>query len=382
MYEQLRNTLKEYARVYRSFALQADRTSEIPKEHLLNSDFKGIWGLGIPQEYGYEGFRLNDGTHVYGDSSTELVICTEELAYGDPGMTLSMPGAQLLGPIVNELGSKDQKERFFRSFLEESQPVWTGFNLTEEKAGSDVNGIQTIAEKNGDNTYLLTGEKRYIANAERAQWVVVYAKMGNQNNAFAIQSFLLHKSEFDNSFCIRNIDRTLGMKAARLGHTIYNNLPVSHEQILGHDRSPLRRGLRSAVNVFFRMRPCTSSIAIGTARGMIDYAKTHIDLTSNEEILVNKLEWKLEKARQLVYRAAHEVDNGVFNAKSSSMAKWMSNRTVYEVGREIFRLAGPEVLIEHPLLEKWLRDSKMIEFMEGSTNIHKREVSQEILRIN
>lgn len=115
---------------------------------------------------------------------------------------------------------------------------------------------------------------------------------------------------------------------------------------------------------------------------MVDYVRENIKLNLNEEIILDELQWKIERTRRLVYRAAKEVDRGIYNAGTSSMGKWMANNLVYEVTRRINQVVGSEAIIDHPLLEKWLRDGRMIEFMEGSTNIHKREVAQELLGIN
>ncbi|WP_341279702.1 acyl-CoA dehydrogenase family protein [Paenibacillus sp. FSL H8-0537] len=379
MYEDLRVCLKDFAAEYRSFALEADRLGDIPAAHLANKEFRQIWMLGTPQQYGNTGIKLSRNNVFYGNKSLEMAICTEELSYGDPAMALSMPGAQLLGPIVMELGTEEQKSRFFES-LTSSEPIWTGFNLTEPDAGSDVSGLHTVAVRTGNGGYVLTGEKRYIANAKRAQWVAVFAKLNHSQNPLAIQCFLLHESEFVGSQCTRLSDHTLGMRAAELGYTQYHALEICEDSLLGIDKSALRRGLHGAVNVFFRMRPCTASIAIGLSRAMIDYASEHLSLNVNETISLQRLQWKMEKTRRLVYNAASEVDRGVFDVKTSSMAKWMSNALVYEVSRTVHQLAGLEGWLEHPLLEKWLRDARMIEFMEGSTNIHKREVAKELFK--
>lgn len=380
--DSLRDELKEYALELRSYALEADRNRDLPTDYLQQqSTFHPLWRLGVPKEYGYSGIRTKEEVY-YGESSIELAVCTEELAYGDPAMMLSMPGPQLLGPILKELGTEEQKEKFFSSFMT-SEPIWTAFNLTEPNAGSDVAAIETVCAKKDDETYVMNGEKKYIANAERAQWALTFTKMGSKNNPFAIQSFLIHEDQFENCNTVeREYGRTLGMRAARLGHTIYRGLEVHRSQIIGLTKPPLQRGLRSAMKVFFRMRPSTSSIAIGTCRAMLDYIRDNVKVNVTQELILDDLQWKVERTRRLVYRAANEVDKGVFNPSTSSMAKWMANNLVYEVSRKVTQLLGPVILVEHPLLEKWLRDGRMIEFMEGSTNIHKREVAQELLGIN
>ncbi|EJR73578.1 acyl-CoA/acyl-ACP dehydrogenase [Bacillus cereus] len=382
MLDSLRNGLKEYALELRGYALEADKNRDLPKKYLQQSSiFQPLWRLGVPKEYGYGGIKTQDGTH-YGSSSIELAVCTEELAYGDPAMMLSMPGPQLLGPILQELGTKEQQDKFFSSFMT-AEPIWTAFNLTEPNAGSDIAALETVSVKKDDETYVMNGEKKYIANAERAQWALTFTKMGSKNNQFAIQSFLIHEDQFKGHNTVeREYGRTLGMRVARLGHTIYRGLEVNRSQIIGLTKPPLQRGLRSAMKVFFRMRPSTSSIAVGTCRAILDYVRDNVKVNVRQELILDELQWKVERTRRLIYRAANEVDQNIFNPKTSSMAKWMANSLVYEVSRRVTQLLGPIVITEHPLLEKWMRDGRMIEFMEGSTNIHKREVAQELLGIN
>lgn len=171
--DSLRNGLKEYALELRGYALEADKNRDLPKKYLQQSSiFQPLWRLGVPKEYGYGGIKTQDGTH-YGSSSIELAVCTEELAYGDPAMMLSMPGPQLLGPILQELGTKEQQDKFFSSFMT-AEPIWTAFNLTEPNAGSDIAALETVSVKKDDETYVMNGEKKYIANAESSMGTYIY----------------------------------------------------------------------------------------------------------------------------------------------------------------------------------------------------------------
>ncbi|MDR0267459.1 MAG: acyl-CoA/acyl-ACP dehydrogenase [Paenibacillus sp.] len=373
----MRAGLRRYTMEMRSHALEADRMEDLPAAYIGNSFFLPVWQLGTPEHYGYQGIKGSDGKQYYGESALELAIWTEEIAYADPTMLVSLPGPQLLGPLVRVLGNKEQQERLFASFLGE-QPIWASFGLTEPGAGSDAGAIRTTACTNEEGDYHLYGEKKYIGNGTRSSWLALFAKVGDPMKPYAIQCFLLDKSSLTDPGLTRTSLASLGMKAGKLAHICLDGVQVSKEHLLGRHKSPLRRGLHGAVEVFYRMRPCVSALALGTSLAAMDYVEEHLNLDANKQIQTARLRWKLEKNRLLIYRAAQEADQGIYRPRTSSIAKWVANQCVYEVTRFCAQLAGGSLFIDHPLLEKWLRDARMIEFMEGTSNIHKRIIGHEM----
>lgn len=132
------------------------------------------------------------------------------------------------------------------------------------------------------------------------------------------------------------------------------------------------------METFLHMRPATAAIAIGLSKAIIDYVQTCVNHEYNKFIL-DRLKWEVERGRVLTLQAAITCDAGNFNSYYSSMAKQYMNGVVVKVVRECSKLMGDYGLIEHPLLEKWLRDARMIEFMEGSTNILKMDIKNKMM---
>ncbi|MDR0267473.1 acyl-CoA dehydrogenase family protein [Paenibacillus sp.] len=381
-YHIFKEWLRPYAQTFREFALESERNYKPIDTCLQDPCFKPLQLFKTPAEY-WEGITLRDGSTLYGATALETVIFVEELAWGDPSMYLSLPGPNLSGPLIENLGTKEQRDAYFGYFLE--HVAWSAFSLTEPGAGSDATNLAMTAERQEDGSYLLNGTKRYIANAEFSEWFIVFVRSKKKDtpaaakaSPLAIECFVFHANQ-DTPGLRLSHDRTLGQRAARLGIVELNNFRLGTENVLGYDKKPLLRGLRGALGTFYHMRPATAAIAIGTSRAAIEYVEGLRGLSANEEIRLSRLKWELERGRLLTHWAAQECDNGVFNSKYSSMAKHYMNQLVLKTTRECLQMVGVDGMTEHPHLEKWMRDAHMIEFMEGSTNIHKKEVATQLL---
>ncbi|HDX9612687.1 TPA: acyl-CoA/acyl-ACP dehydrogenase [Bacillus toyonensis] len=370
--------LNPYATVVRDLALESDRTGKPVNTFVEDSYFKPLHFFKTPSRY-WDGITLKDGNKVFGTTALENVIFVEEIAYGDPGLYLSLPGPNLSGTIVDKIGTQEQKDNFFEYFINNNS--WSAFALTEPTAGSDVANMLMTAEKGENNTYLLNGQKRYVGNGAIADYMVVFAKKTKKdlpkNKSIFLDAFLINKNN-NLSNIKQSVDNTLGLKAARLGKIEFTDYLVTEQDILGHDKSSLKRGIRGAMETFLHMRPATAAIAIGLSKAIIDYVQTCVNHEYNKFIL-DRLKWEVERGRALTLQAAITCDTGNFNSYYSSMAKQYMNGVVVKVARECSKLMGDYGLIEHPLLEKWLRDARMIEFMEGSTNILKMDIKNKMM---
>ncbi|MGQ5178290.1 acyl-CoA dehydrogenase family protein [Bacillus halotolerans] len=377
MFTALREGLRPYTQAMREYALKADELRDMPAEYVKDDFFRPIWQLGTPEKFGSIGLRGKNNQTYFGESALELAIWTEEIAYGDPAMLLTLPGPQLVGPLISKIGEEHQQETFFLSFLKK-EPVWASFALTEPSCGSDLANIQTRAEYTQD-FYKITGEKKYVGNGTRASWVCIFAKIADKKGTFPIQCFLFNHNDLNQIGVKRTEINTLGMRSAKLAHFVLDRASISRQHLLGYTKSPLKRGFTGAAHVFYRMRPSVSALAVGVSKAAIDYVKENIQLSASSEIEIARLRWKIKKAQHMIYRAAHQADQQIFSQKVSSMAKWYANCIVYEVTRKCIHFTGPD-LPNHPLIEKWMRDARMIEFMEGTTNIHKNMIGKELFK--
>lgn len=378
--ELFRNKIQQFSYPIRELALESERLYRPADEFVYNPYFKPLQLFKTPKRY-WDGIKLENGDVSYGETALETVIFVEEIAFGDPSLYLALPGPNLSAALVASLGTRDQQDKFFGHFLNEVS--WSAFSLTEPNAGSDAVNLKTTALKQSNGSFKLTGTKQYIANGAFSDWFIVFASIKSHDesekntNSLFIETFLFH--EKDSHQILKTYDKTLGQRAARLGKIEFNDYQAAPESILGYDKRPLKRGFRGALSTFYHMRPATAAIAIGTSRAAIEYVETHQSLTLSEEIQLAKLKWKLDRGRLLTLNAAKQCDQGVYSSKSSSLAKQYMNKLVLEITRYCLKITGYDGMQQHPLLEKWMRDAHMIEFMEGSTNIHKLEVGRQLI---
>lgn len=377
MYDLVKKMLGEYAQELRKYALQADRDRQPPIELLTDAYFKPLQVYKAPPKY-WSGFKLPNGERWYGNKSLDSVIFTEEICYGDPTLYLALPGPSLAGTLVETLGSEEQQDEFFEYFMNHVE--WSAFCLTEPSTGTDATNIKTSMTPLDDG-YEINGVKRFIANGCVAKWFVIFAKNveskeSSSSNAVHIEALLIHQPEHNHQL-YAHADQMMGQRAARLSQIHFNNYPIQEKNILGYHLPKLKRGFRGCIKTLINIRPTTSAMAIGTGRAVIDYLKEHIRLNHNEEILISRMEWDLHRARMIAYKAANDVDKGDYNPKYSALSKQYACRLLTHITKEAARLAGVH-LVDHPLLEKWLRDARLIEFMSGSSNVHRREVGNQI----
>lgn len=377
MNDLVKKLLKGYSKELRNHALEADRNQRPPEIILNDPHFKPLQIYKTPPKY-WDGFKLENGEKWYGNKSIDSVVFTEEICYGDPTLYLSLPGPSLAGTLVETLGSVEQQDTFFEYFIKNVE--WSAFCLTEPSTGTDATSIQTNIKKTSKG-YILNGHKRFIANGSAAKWFLVFAKTVNSTtasatNAVHIEALMVyHPKHNENLYAFP--DQMMGQRAARLSQIHFNDLKLTDENILGNHLPPLKRGFRGCLKTLINIRPTTAAMAIGTARAVIDYLKENLTLDPNEEILLSKMEWDLQRARLIAYKAAYDVDHGDYSPKYSSMSKQYACRLLTNVTKEGTRIAGSQIG-DHPLLEKWMRDARLIEFMSGSSNVHRREVGNHI----
>jgi alkylation response protein AidB-like acyl-CoA dehydrogenase len=285
-------------------------------------------------------------------------------------MTLGAPGPSMSGLIVAELGDADQQERFYAEVL--AEPTWTFFALTEPARGSDASALETSLGADGDDGLRLDGCKRYIGNGTRARLGVVFVR--TRPGPLGIEAALVDTRA--GGFEARPLEM-LGLRGARISELRFAGMRVAPEAILGSHLPATRRGLQGAVLTFNRLRPGVAAAALGTAQASVDYVREQRrSFGERERETLDELDDGLAATRELVFRAAVDAQADPTRGALASAAKVHAVRLVERATRAAASLLGSGSLLEHPLLEKWLRDARGFEFMEGTTNIQKLNVFQ------
>jgi alkylation response protein AidB-like acyl-CoA dehydrogenase len=366
----LRGQAREWGADFRAAALDLDRDPDRVKDFLDLPGVRCLSTLGIPPEFGAA--PLTVGRHTFARvTALERVIVLEALARGDVGMTLAAPGPSMSGVLLEQLGDQGQRELFYGKLLE--APTWTCFALTEPDRGSDAGALTTTLREEGGRR-VLSGAKRYVGNAVRAQYATVFAR--TRSGPLGVTAVLLDTGS--TGYSAEPLD-TLGLRGAQLGAIALDRVVVDPDRVLGRHLSPTRRGIWACLQVFNQLRPGVAALALGIAESAHEYLREHrqsVRGTGRERIAV--LGWKINATRDLVYQAAAAVD-ATGDGHLASAAKARACALAEEVTLTACELLGPGARLTHPLLDKLVRDARGVEFMEGTRNIQYLNLFQGLL---
>jgi acyl-CoA dehydrogenase len=369
-----RHAARGWAADLRRTALELDADPDTVYRSLDNPAVRHLATMLIPAEYNSAPAVIG-GYRFYGMTALERAVFAEEVASGDAGMMLAAPGASLSGVLVHLLADAQQKEWFYGRLL--ARPTWTFFGLTEPDRGSDAGSMVSALrpDPDGDGA-LLTGAKRYIGNASRAQLGVVFAR--DRPGPIGARAVLVDTA--DPGFHAEPIP-TIGLRGAQISAVTLTDVRIPADRMLGRHLSPTRRGVWSGVQMFNQLRPGVAAIALGVARAAHSYIRENRrDLRGAERDIAQRLELRIEGVRRLVYRAAAEVDANPASGYLASAAKARACRLAEIATSQAFGFFGVGARLDHPMLDKLARDARGVEFMEGTGNIQRLNVFQGLVQ--
>lgn len=351
-------------------AQEYDEQGKFPKEI-----FKKAWELGlintcIPADYGGSGFAHLDG-----------VVISTALAYGCMGMNTSFMANDLaLLPIVIG-GSDEQKKKFLTPFTQEFKIA--SFCLTEPGNGSDAAGIKTTIKDGGDH-WIVNGEKMWITNAGHADLFVVYGTIDPNLKHKGISAVVVEG---------KTPGIELGKKEDKMGHRSsdtrgirFNNVKVPKENMLGKPGD----GWTIAMNTLDHSRPLVASSALGGAQRALDlsiqYAKERnqfgVPIAKHQAIqfMIAEMGMKVEAARLLVFKAAWLADQGQKNTEVASYAKAFASDSCMQITTDAVQIYGGYGYSKEYPVEKLMRDAKLIQIYEGTSQIQRLVMARELLK--
>ncbi|HET9072429.1 MAG TPA: acyl-CoA dehydrogenase family protein [Acidimicrobiales bacterium] len=335
--------------------------TETPWDLWFRAAEAGITAFMLPEEYGGGGCT---------DVFTQCLV-QEELCYGDLGIgNLLCSGGFFADPIL-ELGTPEQKQRWLTPLCRPRPPM-TALATTEPDAGSDAAAIRTTATRDGDG-YLLNGSKAWISNAGEADLYVVFAKTDPDARSRGVTAFLLEKDTAGLSF--GQPMRKMGQRAIVCRELFLDDVFVAEDQRLGDEG----KGFIGLMRTFDISRVVLGAAAVGIARAALDYAVEYARQrkTFGAPILQHQavafrladMATRVETARLLVWRAARRLDAGEQATSLAAMAKLTASETaVFCTWAALQTLGGWGYSREHPV-EQWLRDAKLEEIEEGTSDI-------------
>lgn len=298
------------------------------------------------------------------------VLGVIEMCYGDTGLLLSMPRQGLGNSAIAAVANDEQLERF--------KGTWAAMAITEPGCGSDSAAIRTTATKDG-NDYILNGEKIFVTSGERADAVVVWATLDKKLGRAAIKSFVVPKGT--PGMKVERLEHKLGIKASDTAVIRFIDCRVPAENLLGHAEIDVAKGFSGVMETFDNTRPLVAAMAVGCAKASLERIKvifkdqldenyrTPYLQTSHLAAQIYRMEAEWEAARLLTMKAAWMADNKKPNSREASISKAKAGRICNEITLKCVELAASMGYNEEELLEKWARDSKILDIFEGTQQI-------------
>lgn len=293
-----------------------------------------------------------------------------EMCYGDTGLLLSMPRQGLGNSAIAAVANDEQLERF--------KGTWAAMAITEPGCGSDSAAIRTTATKDGDD-YILNGEKIFVTSGERADSVVVWATLDKKLGRAAIKSFVVPKGT--PGMKVERLEHKLGIKASDTAAISFIDCRVPAANLLGNEEIDVAKGFAGVMETFDNTRPLVAAMAVGCAKASLErikeifkdqldpnYATPYLQ-TSNLAAQIYRMEAEWEAARLLTIKATWMADNKKPNSREASIAKAKAGRICNEITLKCVELAASVGYNEEELLEKWARDSKILDIFEGTQQI-------------
>ncbi len=362
---------------------------EYPKElDMLAAMIDGLAESGASEGAGAHGVRREEpsGQDAGARNGTNMasVMSIAEMCWGDVGLLLSMPRQGLGNSAIASVADAEQQERF--------KDTWAAMAITEPGVGSDSANIQTTAVLDGDH-YVLNGEKIFVTSGERADAVVVWATVDKSLGRAAIKSFVVEKGT--PGMRVERLEHKLGIRASDTATITFTDCRVPKENLLGSPEVDVKQGFAGAMATFDNTRPLVASMAVGCARAaldlttdllaqagvVVDYDRpAQVQHAAAAKLLALEAEW--EGARLLTLQAAWMADNGKPNSLEASMAKAKAGRVGSEITLSCVELASSVGYSETELLEKWARDSKILDIFEGTQQIQQLIVARRLLGLS
>jgi len=371
-HEAIRKVMREFAeKEIKPIAAEIDETERFPRENVEKMARYNMLGIPIPEEYGGAG----------GDDIA-YVIAVEELSRvcATTGVICSAHTSLACWPIL-KYGTEEQKRKYLVPL---AKGEYLGaFGLTEPNAGTDAAGQQTVAVLEGDY-YILNGSKIFITNGGQADVYIIFAMTDKTKGTRGISAFIVEK-DFP-GFRIGKKENKMGIRASSTTELIFENCRVPKENLLGE----LGKGFKIAMTTLDGGRIGIAAQALGIAQGALDetikFVKERqqfgkpIAQFQGVQWMIADMVTRVEAARLMVYSAAWRKSVGLDYNNAAAMAKLFASETAMEVTTKAVQLHGGYGYTRDYPVERMMRDAKITEIYEGTSQVQKMVISANALR--
>jgi len=354
-------------RELRPSAREWDEREDFSRELLAKAAALGLTSHAIPAEYGGGGV-----------SAVTSAIVAEELSWGCAGLATVIAATMFpVRPLLNS-GSHEQRRRWLPRLASE-EGCLAAIAFTEPGAGSDIAAIQASARRDGDQ-YVLNGEKCYVTNGGIAEITIVFAKLDGAITAFVLEAG-------DPGVTAGRKEPKLGLRSSYTGSILLDEARIPADRLLGEEGE----GFAIAMDFFLHSRPQVAASAVGIARAAFEYATAYANerhafgrpLIAKQGVSFKLADMaiQVEAARLLVWRAAAALETGGEAGLLGSYAKAFAADIAMTVTTDAVQvLGGAGIMRDHPV-EKWLRDAKVLQIVEGTSEIQRHVIVQYLRRV-
>ena len=352
----------------RKVAWDFDKEGTWPAEIIQKAWEIGLMNTHVPEEYGGPGLDFLSGC-----------LIEEEFGWGCSGIGTSLAANGLaMTPVA--LGGSDAVKKEFLGMLTE-EPKLASFCLTEPDAGSDVSGMKTTAVKKGDK-WVLNGSKCFITNGGYADWFTVYAKTDKEAGHRGISAFVVPK---DDTVTVDKKEDKLGQRASNTATITFNETEIPEDYLLGEEN----KGFKLAMMTLDRTRPGVAAMAVGIGRAAFEFAAEYskervqfgVPIAMHQAVafMIADMATKVEAGRLLTWQSAALLDNGIRNTLACSHAKRFAADSAMEITVDAVQVYGGYGFIKEYPVEKLMRDAKIMQLYEGTSQIQRLVIAKEVL---
>ena len=378
-HEMARSLFKDFAeKEVKPLAIEVDDTHEFPRETVSKMQKLGFMGIPVPKEYGGQGC----------DPLT-YVMCVEELAKvcGTTSVIVSAHTSLCCDPIMT-FGTEEQKQKYLIPLAQGK--LLGAFGLTEPGAGTDAQGVQTKAVLSEDGKeWILNGSKCFITNGKEADIYIIIAytdivedKRGRKQKKFS--AFIVEKNT--PGFTFGTKENKMGIHGSSTYELIFQDMHIPVENLLG----ARGKGFPIAMHTLDGGRIGIAAQALGLAEGALDrtiaYVKERkqfgrsIAQFQNTQFQLANMATQIEAAKLLVYQAADAKKNKDRYSVEAAKAKLFAAETAMEVTTKCVQLFGGYGYIKEYEVERMMRDAKITEIYEGTSEVQRMVISGDLLK--
>lgn len=350
-------------------ASELDETGKFPDEICKKAWETGLMNCELPESLG--GLGLSCLSHC-------LVL--EEISYGCVGVNTTLAGNALASMPLQIAGSEEQKRNYLGRLLE--KPLFAAYACSEPDAGSDVAGMKSRYRKVGDE-YILTGQKRWITNGGVADFYVTFARAEGTDRHKGITCFVLDRNLPGVS--VGKKENKMGQRASNTTDVLFDEVKLNKSHVVGVEGE----GFKIAMKTFDRSRPWIAAGAAGLIRRCLDESRQYalerktfgVAIAQHQAVQFMLAEMAIahEVTRLLCHKAAWAIDNGHIDSVVSSYAKAYGADAAMHVATDAVQIFGGYGYTKEYPVEKLMRDAKLLQIYEGTSQIQRMVIARNVL---